>query len=187
MRILIIILFISFSYTNQTNNDLLTKGYLDKFDKDFRDFILLIPQIKLPFQTYCENCCDHPKIDYDNKLIKRFIPEGSSVVGLFSIAENFVAILVTYPGDMIIPSIVTYDKYGKKLDEQGFMKNWCGREIDYLGLQYFKINDDYTITTIDTSYTFRMDSITDKIIDTIKIEITKNDYFINQKGKILKK
>ena len=35
-------------------------------NNDFLSFIALLPKVQFPFETNCERCCDHPKIDYKN-------------------------------------------------------------------------------------------------------------------------
>jgi hypothetical protein len=193
MRILIILIFITLGCSNsnkENRNNLTTDSiYLNNdnqiiIDNDFQKFISSAPKINLPFTTYCAYCCDYPIIDNDNILLKKYLPEGASLVGLVSTNKKYSVILVTYPADMIIPSIVVYDYDGKVIDEKNFMTNYCGQEYDFLGLQYFYINKDLTFSEIDTSFTFQMDSITNMIIDTIETEVSQKSYFINSNGKI---
>lgn len=195
MRILtLLILGILLGCTNSNNNKTLNYDSKDLTNDnktieniDFQEFISLLPKVNLPYLIYCENCCDHPEIDNENKLIKKYLPEGSSLVGLVSIKEEFVVVLVTYPADMIIPSIVIYNLNGDKIDEKNFLTNWCGQDFDFLGLQYLLIDNDLMISSIDTSYSFKMDSITNEIIDTANIEVSKKYFYMDKNGKIIEK
>ncbi len=91
------------------------------------------------------------------------------------------------PNERNIPSILVYDSNGRKVDRKDFLTGWCGRDYDYLELQYLMVNRDYTFTSIDTAYTYTMNPETDKVIDTIKSEISRKDFFINSDGKVINK
>jgi hypothetical protein len=67
------------------------------------------------------------------------------------------------------------------------MTGYCGRDIDFLGLQYLKINNDLTLNSVDTTYSFELDDKTQEIIDTVKTEISKTDFYITAEGKIAQK
>jgi hypothetical protein len=152
-------------------------------ENDFVKYISILPRLKLPYEINCEQCCDHPEIR-DNELINKFKPQGSTIVGVIDRTENRVSILVTYPADMIFPSIKVYDLKGNLTGEMDFMTSYCGGEPGYYGKQYFKINTDFSISTADTSCYFTLDSLTNEIADTTKLEITKKEYKINDKGQV---
>jgi hypothetical protein len=126
-------------------------------------------------------------LDRENELVKRYIPEGANPIGLIFKNENNVGILATYAADMLVPAMIIFDLTGKKTDEKTFMTSWCGRDIDFLGLQYLKINNDLTLNSIDTTYSFELDDETQEIIDTVKTEISKTDFYITAEGKIAQK
>jgi len=50
-------------------------------------------------------------------------------VGVIFQDEKYVGVLVTYPADMIIPSVVVYDKAGKITSKKDFLTHWCGSDI----------------------------------------------------------
>jgi hypothetical protein len=197
MRLLIIILLsaILMSCSKGTKNSLTDKvdsiKVIDQdtvYSKDeFMSLVELLPKVNLPFEIYCEKCCDHPEFDRDNELVKKYIPEGANPVGLIFKNENHVGVLATYAGDMLIPAVLIFDLTGRKTDEKTFMTGWCGRDIDYLGLQYFKINIDLTLNSTDTSYSFILDDKTQEIIDTVKTEILTTDFYVSADGKIVPK
>jgi len=154
-------------------------------ENDFIKFISLLPIIKLPYEINCEKCCDHPKMDYENPLIQKFRPEGSAIVGLVKKTDDKVILLVTYPADVLVPSIEVYDLEGKLTGKMDFMTGYCGGDFEYYGRQFFRITPDLSFSSIDTSYYLKMDTIDYHVIDTSKIEITRKDFSINEKGEVV--
>jgi len=148
-------------------------------------FVSLLPKLELPFEINCEKCCNHPQIDYDNELVKKFRPEGSGIVGLIQKTNDKVIILVTYPADMIIPSVKVYDLEGKLLGQKDFMTSYCGGDVDYYGSQFLKISAGMSFTTIDTSYYLERDTVEYHVMDTTKIEIATKEFVINNKGEFV--
>jgi len=185
---------VSFScsnFSNKIKDEQLKKDSVydsvEKNENDFQEFILLLPKIGLPFSIFCADCCAHTEFDFSNELFGKYLPEGSYPVGIISNKNDFIILLVTYAGDMRIPSLVVYDTYGKILDDKNFMTGYCGGELDFSNSQYFEINEDLTIHSTDTIYNFKLDSITHEIIDTIKLEVSKKEYQINSNGQIVEK
>lgn len=133
----------------------------------------------------CERCCDHPKIDYDNKFVNKFTPAGWKIVGLIEKRSEKVVILFTYPADVIIPSVKVYDLGGRLTGGMDFMTNYCGGDFEYYGVQFFRINSDYSFSSIDTSYYLQMDTVDYHVIDTTKIEIATKEFTINSKGEVV--
>jgi len=153
---------------------------------EFMKLVALLPKVNLPFEVYCEKCCEHLPMSLDEELAEKYLPEGASPVGLIFSNERYTGILVTYPADILVPAVVVYDSTGKKTDEKTFFTA-CGWDVDYLGLEYFRINADLTLNSTDTSYSFSIDNKTQEIVDTVKTEIVSTDYYINANGKITQK
>jgi len=155
-------------------------------DTDFMKFVALLPKVTLPFETNCEKCCDIPKLDYDNELVKKFSASGGhGIIGLIEKTDDRVIFLVTYAADGIIPTIEVRNLQGELLGQKSFLTNYCGGDPGYYGHQYVRINPDISLTSIDTSYYFVLDSVTYNIIDTSKVEIQRKDYSIDRNGKIV--
>lgn len=150
----------------------------------FADFLSALPRIKLPYEVYCEKCCDHPDLEKYADLVSRYVPEGATVVGLIFQNERHAGILVTYAADMFIPSVVVYDKTGKITSEEKFLTAWCGRDVDYVGLQYLTITSEKSIVETDTSYSLEIDSLASKILDTTKTEVSRKNFFVDNDGRI---
>jgi hypothetical protein len=152
----------------------------------FNAYLDALPKIPLPYEVYCEKCCEHPGLNAD---IKNYLPEGATLVGLIFRNEKHAGLLVTYAGDMLIPAVVVFDLNGNKVDEETFMTQWCGLDLanDFAGLQYFRINNDLTLNETDTIYTFARDRASKEIRDTVKSEIETRDFYINSEGKIVER
>lgn len=155
------------------------------WNKEFLEFVSLLPKIKLPFKATCENCCDDLGIDFKHALVEKFKPHGSNLVGLVDKTDNQAVILVTYPADAIIPSVKVYDMNGKLTGDMTFLTGYCGGDAEYYGKQFFSINSDLSFNQIDTSYYLTLDSVDYQTRDTTKIEITKKKFIINDKGQIV--
>lgn len=188
--LLAILLGLSCCTANKKENDATEKSGTSKpdtmmVDNEFTRYLDLLPIIPLPFETDCERCCDHPEIDYDNELVIKFKPELATVVGLISRTKNRSVILVTYPADVLVPSLKVYDANGKLTGDMTFMTSYCGGEPGYYGTQFFRIASDLKMSQIDTSYYMAFDTVSYQTLDTTKIEITKKEYKINNKGKIV--
>jgi hypothetical protein len=151
---------------------------------DFNAFLDAIPKISLPYEVYCEKCCEHPKLNAD---VKNYLPEGATLVGLIFKNETHAGVLATYAGDMLIPAVVVFDLNGNKVDEKTFMSQWCGLDLanDFAGLQYFRINNDLTLNETDTTYTFARHRVSKEILDTVKMEIESKTFYIDSAGKIV--
>jgi hypothetical protein len=152
---------------------------------DFKEYISLLPQINLPFETSYEKCCTYPTLDDNNELISKFKPPGESIIGLIEKTNERIIILSTLAADNIIPTVRVYNVEGKLLGTETFMTHYCGGEPGFYEKQYFRINPDISLTEIDTSYNLSIDSITYETIDTIKIDIKSSSYSINNKGEII--
>lgn len=139
----------------------------------------------LPFETNCEKCCEHLKVDYDNELVNKFKPEGTAIVGLVTKTEDRAIILVTYPADMIIPSLKVYDLKGNLTGDMTFMTDYCGGEPGFYSRQFFRIDKNLSFSQIDTLYETTFDSLTYHTLDTVDIKITTKNFRVNNKGEIV--
>lgn len=149
---------------------------------EFIECISVLPEIEMPYQVYCEDCCMHPDLEGDTEKLISYLPEGSTPVGILSMDENFVTVLVTYAADWFVPSVVVFDRNGEVLSQESFLSDWCGRGIDYINNQYLLIDEDLTITEIDTAYNLNFDFDLGEVIDTIDMDVVKDSFIINQDG-----
>ena len=155
--------------------------------KNESEFLLIcknLPVVNLPFSVYCENCCSHPQLSSEQEKINSYLPEGSSIVGLIDLNDSFATLLTTYPADLIIPAVITFDFNGNKIDEEVFLGGYCGNDLEFRGQNHFSISSDLTLIEKDTSYYFKRDSESLDILDTIKTEIETKKYKMNKRGEI---
>jgi hypothetical protein len=187
MRKILLLTFLGLSCCTADKKEIKTteEQEIASSENEFTKYLDLLPTLTLPFETNCEKCCDHLKIDYDNELINKFKPEGTAIVGLVSRTENRAIILVTYPADMIIPSLKVYDLKGNLTGDMTFMTSYCGGEPGFYSRQFFRINTDISLSQIDTLYETTFDSLTYHTLDTTNIEISKKSFRINEKGEIV--
>ena len=190
-KILILITIVAFSscksgpkkYDDNKGNDLVQVND----ENEFKKYISLIPLLELPYVTSCENCCNHSELDDNDPLIRKFKPEGSSIVGLIQKNDERIVLLVTYPADQLVPSVKVYDPNGRLSDEMNFMTNLCGEDFEFLNRSQFIISKDLTFQTFDTAYYFKLDTASLEIIDTISTEITIKAFCIDGSGKLIEK
>jgi hypothetical protein len=155
---------------------------------EFDQFLSLLPVVPLPFAVSCEKCCGHPAFDHDHPLVKKYVPEGAHPVGLIFKNERYSGILATYAGDMLIASVIVYDRSsGKKTSDRNFMTGYCGRDFDFESIQHFYITEDLLFNSVDTVYSYAMDSVSQEIVDTLKVEINQKAYYIDAHGRIEEK
>jgi len=187
MRKILLLTFLGLSCCTSDKKEAKTteEQEIASIENEFNAYLDLLPTLTLPFETNCEKCCDHLKVDYANELINKFKPEGTVIVGLVSRTESRAIILVTYSADMIIPSLKVYDLIGNLTGDMTFMTNYCGGEPGFYSRQFFRINSNISLTQIDTLYETTFDSLTYHTLDTTNIEITKKNFRINEKGEIV--
>jgi hypothetical protein len=160
---------------------------IDKsLDNEFSSFIDLLPQVPLPYEVNCQECCKHADLNYDNELFEKFQPEGCAIVGVLGKTDKHIMVLVTYSGDMRIPSIKIFDMEGSIVNERNFMTRYCGGDEDFYSSQFLAINKDLTITTRDTVFNITRDSIKYEVIDTTSIEINVQNFQISNDDVIVR-
>ncbi|TNE53829.1 MAG: hypothetical protein EP338_09885 [Bacteroidetes bacterium] len=141
-----------------------------------------LPEIQLPYSVYCEKCCVHPKLAKEQTEIKKYLPEGTSFVGIIEINENYISMLITHAADWIIPAVIVLDIDGKLIDEEIFLGGYCGSDYEYIGKQYFFIDSPTQLREVDTSLQVNYHEETFDIKDTLMIEIVTKNFKIDPKG-----
>ena len=154
--------------------------------REFLDFIQTLPEVKLPYEMNCADCCGRGFYDSSPSLIAKYIPKGAGLIGTVFVNENYVGVLITYSADMIIPSVVIYDVTGRKIDQRNFMTGWCGSEPHEESRQYFQISESLLLTEIDTTFEFEVDDSVQRI-SVSKQEALREDFVVNRSGKIVHK
>jgi hypothetical protein len=150
---------------------------------DFQSFVAILPELQLPFEVNCEKCCQHAKVD--DERVQKFIPEGSALVGLLGKTSKHAILLVTYPADFRVPSVIVFDMEGNRVYERNFMTSYCGGDEDFYASQFLTINKDLKITTYDTVFNLKRDSIKYEVIDTTSVQIEIGNFLINNNGVVV--
>jgi|LSQX01.3.fsa_nt_gb hypothetical protein len=124
------------------------KQNLINWDNELQTYLDLIPMIKLPLDFECENGFDIPELDYENDLIKKYKPEGATIIGKLYQDKEEVAIIYGYPADIFYPLISVIDKSGQELREVRFFKlGNCVGDAGYSATTKGTITKDFKIKT----------------------------------------
>jgi len=98
----------------------------------FGAYAKLIPQLDLPFKFSCDSGLAWPDLDYESAAIKKFKPEGASILGKIYQTDHAVGILYTYPADIIFPVVHVSDMDGHELKRMDlFELGDCVSEMGY--------------------------------------------------------
>lgn len=141
-----------------------------KWESEIQLYLDLIPKIELPIDFNCENGFDIPELDYDVDLIKKYKPEGTTIIGKLYQNKEEVAILYGYAADIFYPLISVIDKSGKESRETRlFELRNCGDDAGYEATTYGTITEDLKIKTKSITVTWDVSS-EDAVRDTIIVE-----------------
>lgn len=149
----------------------------------FSDLCRRLPDVRLPFEVSCENCCVQPQLAGEQLQISNYLPEGVSFSGIIEINSRFVSILGTYSADSVIPVVITFDLSGTVTDEKVFLERSCGNDSASIEKQYFYIRNSRELLEVDTLYFVKYDSEYN-VTDTIRTEIEDKQFVITSEGKI---
>jgi hypothetical protein len=187
MRNIILLTLLGLCNCTTKKNETGTTRYqeISSTNDDFIEYLNLLPIVSLPFQTNCEKCCEHLKVDYNNELINRFKPEGTAIVGLVRKTEDKAIILVTYPADILIPSLKVYNLKGNLIGDMSFMTDYCGGEPGFYNRLFFKIDKNLSLIQIDTLFETTFDTLTYHTLDTVDIKITTKRFKVNENGEVV--
>lgn len=154
----------------------------DKFDA----FLKTIPELKFPFQTNSSE--DLIAAFYPDTLYKDYIDDSSNgVYAKIKVNDSILGIIYLMPGDILFPSLVTYNSIGKKIDELTLVHLPGGSDgYNANGSSYLVMNKNLDIQITDTVHTFERDSITEIIEASRKLEVIVERYQVSGIGKIVK-
>jgi hypothetical protein len=159
----------------------------DILDSGFNSYLNKISAITLPYETTCGKFNPDSPID-DMDLIQKYSEGGFEPPYRRISTENDFEIVLCYGiGDNLIPIIRTYDKDGKILSSQQIFFGYCGGEPGFYQSEFLKINPDLSITHIDSTWTYEIDSLDNNIPETENLEVVITEYKIQNNGNITKK
>lgn len=150
-------------------------------------FLKSIPELKFPFQT--DSGEDLQAAFYPSTIYKDFIDDSSNgVYAKIKVNDSIHGIIYLIPGDILFPSLVTYNSIGKKIDELALVHLPGGSDgYNANGSSYLVINKNLDMQITDTVHTFERDSLTEEIIEASrKLEVIVERYQVSGIGKIVK-
>lgn len=151
---------------------------------DFEKLCQQLPAIKLPFELNCFDCCIHPKLTMETAPIKKYLPKGSTFVGVLDITDTYISLLVSYPADLIIPSVCTFSLDGQPIAEQHLLGGACGEDYEVLFAQHLSILSTTEFLETDTTLEVMMEPATYEVLDTLSVEVEQQSFRITEKGEI---
>jgi len=144
------------------------------WNTDFQNYLNQIPFLNLPLHFECSKGFEVPNIDLNNGIVKKYIPEGGTIIGKIYQNKNEAAIIYMYPADILFPEISIFNTNGKEIKKiLLFEENECVREEGYFAKTVGTITPDYKIKT--KTYTCRWNpEIEDPSKDTTIVENIKS-------------
>jgi len=154
----------------------------------FSDYLNKIPVVSLPLDfNYRSNIEIMPNDKITAIEKDRYNPREIPIIGKIDLAKDIHAIVYFYLADWSIPIIVTYTETGTKIDSLAIYAGYRNEEEHIYVNSSATINKNFSIEVIDTTITYKTDSLYLRI-DSIGIQEIKNDIFsINRNGKIVKR
>ena len=114
----------------------------------FEDYLQLIPQIDLPLSFICEKGFPIAKINYDYPIIRKFKPEGGTIIGKLYVDTDEVGIIYGYPADIFYPILTKWDLEGNKIGELRFFElGHCVSDAGYEATTKGTISNDLLLST----------------------------------------
>ena len=153
----------------------------------FSQYVGSIESIGLPFSFYSLDKISTPSDSYLKEGFKKYKLDWSTQpYGKAFVAESFVAIIETWPGDVIVPVVATYNWNGGKIDSLNLYSGG-GIDMGYKATVLATLHPDYSISITDSIRKWELNEEGDDIIPgSDKLTLKKNLYIIDQDGKFIK-
>ena len=153
--------------------------------REFSTFLNVIPEIQLPFKIN-----SYTNLTYETNndtLFKKIITDEAGISGKIKINDTINAIVwILHGGQADYPSLITYDKFGNKIAEQGLIDyNSDDLSMDGLNSSFMSLNEKFEISITDTITTSKLDDESNFIENTRKMEVKIYRYKITNSGKII--
>lgn len=125
------------------------------WSNEFQKYLDLIPFLKLPLSFECSNGFPSTDVDQNNDLVKKYKPDGASIIGRIYQDSSIVAILYGYPADIYYPIISLFDHNGQEMKNiLLFEEGKCVGDEGYQAKTTGQITSDYKIKTKTFTYTW---------------------------------
>ena len=166
------VLSIVFSSCTNNTNHIISDEQTPEFIKMYK-FTTLPVTIKGCFG----NSYNLPLINPDS--LQSDNVDGSVSYCTFKTNGNYYAVIRLGLADCALPSLITYEKNGKIIDDKPLGIGWCGSGPGFKCEEFTIIKNDYSIYSSDTICSFDIDSLGREIIG------TREHYIIFKKGRLL--
>jgi hypothetical protein len=156
----------------------------NKTDNRFRDYLNMIPEIQLPFNT---NSYEEltGKVEMNDTLFKDFTIDAQGILGKLNINDSITGIIYLYGGNTIYPELITYNQKGQQIAEQQLVTLTAGPDaLNSSGSSYMSLTKDFKINITDTIQSYEKDSLGIAIDSTWEVEVVNYKYNIEPNGKI---
>lgn len=112
----------------------------------FIDYISIVPKIKLPIKFKCEKGFKRLRVNNKNDTIRKFKPEGATIIGKLCSNESEPAFIYSYPADTVYPMIKKYDLLGNEINElRIFALRDCVTDEEYSATTFGIIDTDFKV------------------------------------------
>jgi hypothetical protein len=125
----------------------------NKDTTEFKNFLSLIPAVKLPLDFYCGIDDYILAENYNLQHLKKFLPNefGLGIVGKFSNGKDIESIIYVIAGDMLYPYLYVYNSEGAILDSLYLHIGYCSGDDAVIISNRTVINQDFSINMVDTT------------------------------------
>ena len=155
-----------------------------------RELVNRIDRITLPYKhnlvSDSEKTCSYTYNEhgYDTLFLK---PEQAQIIGLLPDTSKFFGILYFYPGDDMVPCLVTFSKTGIQIDDQSLTNSTCaggGCDIDSCNAETF-IDKSLEISMWQRTVITECDDKGEKKKNAASLIYIQQKGHINEEGKIM--
>lgn len=141
---------------SSVKNNLITEVVIQNYGS-FSDYFQLLPKVKLPITVSCNNDFGLQAVDYSNDIIKKYKPEGATILGLLDVTDKYVAFIYAYPADILLPYLETYDLNGQFISKlELFNMHLCATSFEegISSSSSFNITTEHKLSIIDSVFYF---------------------------------
>ncbi len=153
-----------------------------KTKDNFKNFYLKVPNLKFPILIDCKTDYKYfDKTSIEDSLGFKYCPENWQINGRISLSENYIALIYSYPGDFMYPSIFTFNSDGLPIDTLNLGTS-CGEWHGNVERSIIKITENKQIKFIDSLIIYGTDEDENIIHGTGSVKVTIRDYKLDKDG-----
>jgi hypothetical protein len=100
--------------------------------------------------------------------------------------KDFKLVLFEFQAESAAPILYSVNKKNELTDTLFLMGDWTSNDPENRTQEYVTINKDLTIQLLDSAFTWKVDSLGERIQSTMATKVKLENYQISEMGKILK-